>query len=79
LSPPIEQGVRFSALLAKAVFTSLIGGAVLLATVSVNGLTKLIPGFGTTAETLRMVTVGGASTDALGRVLTRLAPSRVLR
>lgn len=56
---------------AKALITSLVGGTAPLASLSAASLAKLVPGFGTTAGTVGMVTMGGASTYALGRVLIR--------
>jgi cation-transporting P-type ATPase C len=64
-------GEKISARRAKALITSLVGGSVPLASLSAASLTKLVPGFGTTAGTVGMVTMGGASTYALGRVLIR--------
>jgi cation-transporting P-type ATPase C len=53
----------------KAVVTSLIGGALPVTGLSAASLTKFVPGFGTAAGTVGMVTMGGTSTYALGRVL----------
>ena len=64
-------GEKISAHRAKTLITSLVGGSVPLASVSAASLAKLVPGFGTTAGTLGMVSMGGASTYALGRVLIR--------
>jgi cation-transporting P-type ATPase C len=64
-------GEKIPAYRARALITSLVGGSVPLASLSAASLTKLIPGFGTTAGTVGMVTMGGASTYALGRVLIR--------
>jgi uncharacterized protein (DUF697 family) len=56
---------------AKTLITSLVGGSTPLASLSAASMIKLVPGFGTTAGTVGMVTMGGASTYALGRVLIR--------
>lgn len=53
----------------RAVITSLIGGALPVTGLSAASLTKFVPGFGTAAGTVGMVTMGGTSTYALGRVL----------
>ncbi len=64
-------GENISKRRAKTLITSLVGGSMPLASLSVASMTKLVPGFGTTAGTVGMVTMGGASTYALGQVLIR--------
>lgn len=64
-------GKEFSENRGKALMTSLMGGALPLTLLRVASLTKFVPGMGTVAGTVGMVTMGGASTYALGKVLTQ--------
>jgi len=54
----------------KALIASLVGGGMPVTLTRVASLAKFIPGIGSVAGTVGMVTMGGASTYALGRVLT---------
>lgn len=64
-------GKEFSENRSKALITSLVGGVLPVTLMRVVSLTKIVPGIGSVVGTVGMVTMGGASTYALGRVLTQ--------
>ncbi len=61
---------KFSENHSKTFITSLLGGALPYTFLRMGSLVKLIPGVGTAIGTTSMVTMGGASTYALGKILT---------
>jgi cation-transporting P-type ATPase C len=54
----------------KALVASLVGGGIPVTLTRMASLVKFAPGLGSVAGTVGMVTMGGASTYALGRVVT---------
>ncbi|MCU7834653.1 MAG: heavy metal translocating P-type ATPase [gamma proteobacterium symbiont of Taylorina sp.] len=62
---------EFSENYSRTVITSLLGGSLPYTFLRVASLVKLVPGVGTVVGTTSMVTMGGASTYALGKVLTQ--------
>ncbi len=54
----------------RTFITSLLGGALPYTFLRMASMVKLVPGVGTMVGTTSMVTMGGASTYALGKVLT---------
>jgi len=61
---------NFSENHSRTFITSLLGGALPYTFLRMASLVKLVPGVGTVVGTTSMVTIGGASTYALGKVLT---------
>lgn len=61
---------EFSESRSKALIASLVGGGIPITVTRLASLAKFVPGIGSVAGTIGMVTMGGASTYALGRVLT---------
>lgn len=62
---------RFSENHSRTFITSLLGGSLPYTFLRMASLVKLVPGVGTVVGTTSMVTIGGASTYALGKVLTQ--------
>ena len=62
---------KFSGNHSRTFITSLLGGALPYTFLRMASLVKLVPGVGTVVGTTSMVTMGGASTYALGKVLTQ--------
>jgi len=62
---------KFSENRSKTLITSLLGGSLPYTFLRMASLVKLVPGAGTVAGTTSMVTIGGASTYALGKILTQ--------
>ena len=61
---------KFSENHGRIFITSLLGGGLPYTFLRMASLAKLVPGVGTVAGTSTMVTFGGASTYALGKILT---------
>ncbi len=62
---------KFSENHSRTFITSMLGGALPYTFLRMASLVKLVPGVGTVVGTTSMVTIGGASTYALGKVLTQ--------
>jgi len=62
---------KFSENHSRTFITSLLGGSLPYTFLRMASLVKLVPGAGTVVGTTSMVTIGGASTYALGKVLTQ--------
>ena len=62
---------KFSKNHSRTFITSLLGGALPYTFLRMASLVKLVPGVGHVVGTTSMVTIGGASTYALGKVLTQ--------
>lgn len=62
---------KFSENRSRTLITSLLSGALPYTFLRMASLVKLVPGVGSVVGTSSMVTIGGASTYALGKVLTQ--------
>lgn len=63
-------GKEFSENRSKALIASLVGGGLPVTLTRMASMAKFVPGVGSVAGTVGMVTLGGASTYALGRVIS---------